>query len=322
MVDSLKKKPILLTGATGFIGSSLYPLLRNEGYAVRCATRSPERARKNHPLRDWVKFDVHQPDMVRSALEGCGAVFYLIHEMSAGEGYSDREKHAAENVLGAAEETGVDRLIYLGGIEPETEPSQHLSSRLRTGRILRGGSVSAVELRASMIIGKGSASWQIVRDLAARLPIMLLPSWTKSRTQPVHVSDVLEALRGALTLDTVENDYQDLPGPETLSVEAILRRTARLLDNNPLNIRVPLLTPRLSSYWLKFVTRSNYQVARELVEGLRSDILADDDAYWERIGHENLVSFDDAVRRSLQSDVESLWTRLYENGVKTLTQSR
>jgi uncharacterized protein YbjT (DUF2867 family) len=315
-----KDKPVLLTGATGFIGSSLYPVLRQRGYDVLCASRSPEKARRKYPLRDWVKLDVHDPETVRKATQGCGAVFYLIHEMTQ-SGYEEREKEAAWNVREAAEQTEVERIVYLGGIDPDGPPSDHLRSRMETGRILREGSVPALELRASMIMGKGSSSWQIVRDLAARLPIMVLPSWTQSETQPVYVDDVLEALVSSLSIDDVDNEYYDLPGPDTLTVEDILRRTAQAMNNRPYNIRVPLLSPKLSSYWLRFVTRSNYHLARELVVGLRNDILAENDDYWQMIDYTDLVSFDDAVRLLLnQSQSRSFLARLYEKGVSRLSR--
>lgn len=313
-----KEQPVLLTGATGFIGSALYPVLRRRGYDVLCATRSPERARRRFPLRDWIELDVHDPDTVRSATERCGAIFYLIHEMNQ-SGYEEREKDAAWTVREVAEETGIERIIYLGGIEPDGPPSDHLRSRLETGRILREGSVPALELRASMIMGQGSSSWQIVRDLAARLPIMILPSWTQSRTQPVFVDDVLEALASSLKLEDISNETYDLPGPDTLTVEEILRHTARIMNNHPYNVRVPLLSPKLSSYWLKFITRSNYHLARELVMGLRNDILADSDEFWGLIDHTDLYGFDEGVRNLLdRSEERSLLTRWYEKGVNRL----
>lgn len=314
---------ILLTGATGFIGNSLCPELLDEGYEVVCTSRNPEVARRSNPGKTWRKLDVQQPSTIESAMEGCDVVFYLIHEMASGEGYQERERQAALNIRDAAEKTGVSRLVYLGGIEPEYEPSEHLRSRLRTGEILRTGDYTTIELRASMIVGPGSSSWQIVRDLAARLPAMILPEWTQSKTQPVYLNDVLRALLGAVELETNQNQVFDLPGPDTLRVEDILRITAERLGHEPVQFRVPLLTPRLSSYWLRFVTRSDLYVAQELVEGLKTDILAHDDSYWERIGVSRQTSFEEAVDRTLAQDNEvSPGVDLIERGLRYLSSPK
>ena len=292
-------RPIFLSGATGFVGSHLYPKLVEAGYDVRCGTRSPEKAQKEHPHRQWVAFDVHDPATVVRALRGCRAAFYLVHEMAAGGDYRKREQEAALGFREAAGELGVERVVYLGGVAPAGVPSEHLSSRLQTGRILRGGTASTIELRASMIIGPGSASWQVVRDLAARLPLMLLPAWTRSRTEPIYLDDVLVALMGALELERGDSRSFDIPGPDKLTVEEMLLQTAELLGNQPRRLYVPVLSPKLSSYWLRFVTGTNWHIARELVEGLTSDLVARDDAFWDLIDHRQRVSFDEAARRTL-----------------------
>ena len=316
------EKPVLLTGATGFMGSTLYPRLVEMGLDVRCATRRPEKARREHPGRKWVEMDVENASTVRSALEGCGSVFYLVHQMKSGEGYGEREKRSAETFLAAAEETGVRRIVYLGGVEPNEKPSEHLASRLQTGRILRSGTVSTIELRAAMIVSAQSESWQIVRDLAARLPIMILPHWTKSRSEPVHVDDVIVALCGALQLSVEESHAFDIPGPEILSVEEILNKTAQILGYSVPKYPVPLLSPRLSSYWLRFVTRCDLFMARELVDGLKSDLLAKDDSFWERIDHTELISFEEAARDALEGTApQSLLARGYEKLVGAVSRS-
>lgn len=220
--------------------------------------------------------------------------------MGGGGDYAKRERNAARTMREECERASVDRLVYLGGIEPDGPPSHHLESRLETGRILRNGDYSALELRCSMIIGAGSTSWQIVRDLAARLPSMLLPAWTESRTEPVAVEDVVTGLVGALEVELDDEEHYDMPGPEILSVREIFKRTATVMNRNPLLVPVPFLSPWLSSQWLRFVTRADITVARELVEGLKNDILTDEgNQYWKLIGHEDLVGFDDATRRAI-----------------------
>lgn len=299
MTDWLEK-PVLLTGATGFVGEQLYPRLKEAGLEVVCASRDPERARSEHPDRRWVELDVERPPTMASAMEQCGSAFYLIHQMKGGGDYRERERRSAREFRDAAAEAGIDRIVYLGGVKPQGEPSTHLASRLETGRILRRGPCSTVELRASMIVGHGSESWQIVCDLAARLPAMLMPTWTRSKSQPVWIGDVVEALEGALELPADEDGWYDIPGPDTLTVEEILERTAHIIGNRPPMVDVPLLSPRLSSYWLRFVTDADIELARELVEGLKFDLLAESDAYWEKIGHTELTSFDEAARRELR----------------------
>lgn len=305
-------KTVLLTGATGFVGEYLYPKLRNAGYRVRCASRNPDRAAERMPDRDWVELDVEREATLAPAFKDCDAAFYLIHQVGQSDDYGAREVRAAERFRDAAAAAGVRRIVYLGGVEPDGPPSHHLESRLETGRTLRGGDVSTIELRAAMVIGRESASWRIVRDVAARLPAMLLPSWSRSKSEPVAISDVVAALIGALERDTDESECWDIPGPEALSGKDVFERAARAMGNNPLLIDVPLLTPKLSSYWLRFVTRSDYDLAKELVEGLEHDLLARNDDFWSLIGHPHRLTFDEAAAHALEGDgyPENRWERV------------
>lgn len=325
------EKPVFLSGATGFIGSHLYPKLVEEGLDIRCATRDPERAAYNMPGCEWVEFDVERPEMLARAMQGCGSAYYLIHQMQTGEGYREREVQAAKAFLKAAEDAGVRRVIYLGGVEPSNNaaPSEHLGSRLQTGRILRSShladdkKVITVELRASMIIGAGSASWKMVRDLAARLPAMVLPRWTQSRSQPVYIDDVAAALIGARTLPLEQSAWFDIPGPETLTAEDILRRVAYILGHDFVALPMPMLSPRVSSYWLRFVTRADLYMARELVEGLKTDLIAQDERFWTFINHPDLVPFDEAARRAVKaSEPGSLLSRAYEGFISKVSRFR
>ena len=300
---------VLLTGATGFVGQNSYPILRQHGYRVVGATRNPERAQREFPDREFVRMDATDPASVAAALQGCQAAFYLIHGMAGGAGYRDVELQSAHIFRDAAQRAGVARIVYLGGIRPRGATSQHLESRLRTGEVLRAGSVPTLELQASMIIGKGSESWRIVRDLAARLPVMVLPRWLDSKSQPIAMEDVAFALARALTVPLEASREFSLPGPEVLSARDILLRTARLLGSEPMTVRVPVITPRLSSYWITLVTRADHHVSEQLVEGLRGDLIAGDEGFWRLAPEHTCTSFDDAARAALLAEQRDLSQR-------------
>lgn len=316
-------RKVLLSGATGFVGSHLYPGLVEDGHDVVCGTRNPGRARQGEPDRTWVELDLHQPDTVARALQGVEVFYYLVHAMAEGEGYRERELEAARGLLAAAADAGVERIIYLGGVAPAGPPSVHLESRLATGKTLRGGSVPCIELRAGMIIGPGSASWRICRDLAVRLPFMLLPKWLETRSQPVAIEDVVAGLAAAATIECTESVVFDLPGPEILSAKDILLRIARLRGTAPVTIKVPLLSPKLSSYWLKLVSGADFSIAKELVEGLRSDLVATGVPLWDRMPGHTLRTFDDAAQEALQREGRgSMGSRLLEAAAKRVSRSR
>ena len=297
--------PVLLSGATGYVGNALYPALTRAGYGVRCLTRNVEKARRRWPEREWAEGDLGEESKLATALDGCSAAFYLVHSM--GDPYPDyrqRERAAAERFAAVASRTGLQRVIYLGGVRSKGSPSEHLASRLEVGEALRGGTVPALELRAGLIVGAGSLSWTIVRDLAARLPVMVLPAWLKSRMQPVSIEDILVALTSAVSFPLRQSVWFDLPGPDTLTGEEILYLTAEAVGlKRPLTLSVPFLTPRLSSLWLRVVTRGEWSVSKELVLGLTSDLLAESEEYWRMIGHSNRLDFRTATHRALDDEV-------------------
>jgi hypothetical protein len=242
---------------------------------------------------------------------------YLVHGMASdGDGdYEANERRMAQDFLRAAERAGVRRIVYLGGVRPSGTPSKHLRSRLATGEVLRAGAIVTVELQASMIIGAGSESWTIVRDLALRLPVMVLPKWLRCRSQPVAIDDVTYALRRALELELDDDARlaEAVPGPEVLTGRAILERIAALRGMRPRIVEIPLVTPRLSSYWIALVTRADFRVARELVEGLTSDLLAPGSpgsrGFYERCPEHKRMRFDEAARRALVAEQDGLsWT--------------
>ena len=291
----------LVTGATGFVGRALTPALVARGYRVVAASRHP--GRNVEPDIEWRTCDLLREESLDAAFQGVNVAYYLVHSMGGGgQDFRELERRSARSFVAAAARAGVRRIVYLGGPAPSGRPSEHLQSRLEVGEILRSGAVPAVELRASMVIGHGSASWQIVRDLAMRLPVMLLPKWLGSRTRPVALADVVRALVAAADLPLTRSEWFDVPGPEVLNGRQILERIAAVGGRHFVGIDVPLLTPRLSALWLRLVTRTNFKLARELVVGLEEDLLPRDDRYWSLIGHTTLVSFDDAARRALASE--------------------
>jgi uncharacterized protein YbjT (DUF2867 family) len=312
---------VLLTGATGFIGRNLHPVLRRLGYRVISGSRHPERARQSLREHDFRRLEATDPGSVEAALQGCQAAFYLIHGMAGGEGYVEVERQSALIFKNAAERAGVSRVIYLGGIRPNGTPSRHLESRLRTGEILRSGKVPTLELQASMVIGSGSESWRIVRDLAARLPIMILPRWLDNRSQPIAIDDVTFALAKALEVPLEESLALPLPGPEVLSAREILLRTAHLLGSHPLSIRVPIVTPKLSSYWITLVTRADQRISEELVEGLRCNLVADSDGFWHLAPEYRRIPFEQAARAALLGEQRELGlrSRLVEIVIRALS---
>ncbi len=290
---------VLLTGATGFVGRNLHPVLRRHGYRVVSAARNPDAARVAFPEQDFERLDVTDADSVEAAMQGCHAAFYLIHGMAGGAGYEEVEQRSATIFRDAAARAGLARIIYLGGVRPLGMTSRHLTSRLRTGEILRSGKVPTLELQASMVIGGGSESWRIVRDLAARLPLMVFPKWLDTLSQPIALDDVTFALQKSLELPLERSQALSLPGPEVLSARDIIMRTARLLGSHPIAIRVPFVTPRLSSYWITLVTRAEQRISEELVEGLRSDLVAGDEGFWRLAPEHARLAFDDAAKAAL-----------------------
>lgn len=298
--------PIFLTGATGFVGSHAYPVLEAAGYTVIAGTRDPAAAARRFPGKQFRHFDLRDPPSVRKAVQGCGAAVYLVHSMATDIRYEAAERAAAAVFVEAAEQAGLERIVYLGGMRPSGEPSRHLRSRLATGEILRSGSVPTIELQATMILGSGSESFRMVRDLAARLPIMLLPSWSQTRTEPIGIADVTFALSAALARVPAVHSVYALPGPRVVTAREILRCAARLLGHETPMFHLPLISPKLSSYWIRLITRSDHHVSDELVEGLKTDILAPDAGFWKLFPEHRRQSFEDAVRCALEAEARHL----------------
>ena len=294
---------ILVTGATGFVGGHVVVALRAAGHRVRCATRSPDRARASSPDLEWVELDLLRPATLGPALSGCDAAVFLVHSMGPhhGEDYPEQERAGAGAFARAAGAAGLRRIVYLGGVVPSTGASRHLLSRQRTGEILRAGPVVTIELRAAMVIGEGSASWMMVRDLSRRLPAMVLPRWLRNTSFPIAIDDVVQGIVGALALPEEHSRVYELPGPERLSHREVLIRTAEAMGRRRLLVSVPILTPRLSSYWIALVTRTSLAMAKELVEGVRSNLEPTGESLWSRLDHQP-IPIVEAIRRALAGE--------------------
>ncbi|HVX96965.1 MAG TPA: NAD(P)H-binding protein [Polyangia bacterium] len=292
---------LLVAGATGFVGSALVPALLAAGHQVRACSR--------HVVPDWsasglehVRCDLLDGDSLAPALSGVEAAYYLVHSLGGAADFREIDRRAAHAFAGAAAAAGVRRIIYLGGVEPRGRASEHLASRLEVGRILRAGRVPTLELRAAMIVGQGSASWQIVRDLALRLPAMVLPAWLESQLAPIALEDAVQALVDGLSVPLPESDSYDIPGPDTMTGKQILERIAALEGRRLVTVSLPWLTPRLSALWLRLVTRANFALARELVFGLTGDLLPRDRRYYDLTGHPPRLSFVQAASAAIEQE--------------------
>lgn len=294
---------ILVLGATGFVGRALNPALLEAGETVRAASRTaPRRAERDLPGSRWIHCDLARPETLPPALEGVDVAYYLIHSMGEDHGdFRETDRRYARQFARAAAESSCRRIVYLGGVAPRGRPSEHLASRLEVGEILRAGAVPALELRASMIVGNGSASWQIVRDLAARLPVMVLPRWLESRTCPIALPDVITALLDARELPLAGSAWFDIPGPEVLRAREMLAIVAALGGRRVPSVRVPVLTPALSAMWLRLVSGADYALARELVLGLTEDLLPQR-SFWDLTGHRPRWTFREATAAALATE--------------------
>jgi uncharacterized protein YbjT (DUF2867 family) len=294
---------VVVCGASGFVGRHVVIALKERGADVVCGSRNPDRARTSFPDQKWITLDIEQPETLRSAFRGADAVIYLVHHMRKDGDLESVEVQSAKNVRDEATACGVRRIVYLGAPEARGgDASEHLRARLRTGEVLRTGATSVVELRAGMVVGTGSESWVIVRDLALRLPIMVLPRWLRSRSQPIGIDDVVTAILHAVDMNQDGSRWFDLPGPEALSGRDVLARVAAVAGLRPFMIDVPVLTPSLSSHWIRLVTRADYTVARKLVDGLTGDLVAPDRGFWTELPGLKQTPFDEAVRRALASE--------------------
>ncbi|MHC4093975.1 MAG: DUF2867 domain-containing protein, partial [Planctomycetota bacterium] len=280
MSNLRQAKPILVTGATGYIGGRLVPRLLRAGYGVRCLVREPRKLQSRpwalDPKLEMRRCDVGDQDTLVEAMTGCTAAYYLVHSMiAAGPEYRERDRLLARTFAAAAETSHLERIIYLGGLGETGEGlSEHLTSRREVEAALATGSVPVTVLRAAMIIGSGSASFEILRYLVERLPVMVTPRWVSTGSQPIAVDNVLRYLVACLTQPETIGRTLDIGGADVLTYREIMQVMAEALGvRKRLIIPVPVLTPRLSSLWIHLVTPLSHRIARPLSEGLRNRVV-------------------------------------------------
>ncbi|MFI7382751.1 SDR family oxidoreductase [Streptomyces sp. NPDC049813] len=311
----------LVTGASGYIGGRLVPELLDAGYRVRCLARTPAKLRDHPWAKDTeiVRGDVMDEASVAAAMEGVEVAYYLVHSLGTGHDFERTDREAARVFGEQARKAGVRRIVYLGGLTPQGVPehalSPHLRSRSEVGRILTGSGVPTTVLRAAVIIGSGSASFEMLRYLTERLPVMVTPSWVRTRIQPIAVRDVLRALVGSATMPADVSRSFDIGGPDVLTYrDMMVRYAAAARLPKRLLLPVPMLSPGLSSHWVNLVTPVPASIARPLCESLRHEVICHEhdiaayvpDPPGAPIGFDEAVTL--ALRRVQEAQVATRWS--------------
>lgn len=269
---------VLLTGPTGYVGGRLLAELEAQGMPVRCLTRRPESLTgRTGPGTEVVAADMLEPEGLADAMRGTDVAYYLVHSMGSRGAFAEDDRTAARNFARAALEAGVRRIVYLGGLGSGSQLSDHLASRHEVGRVLRSTGLPVVELRAGIVIGSGSLSFEVMRALVRQLPVMITPRWVDTLTQPIAIDDVIAYLIAAARLPAPANATYEIGGPDRLSYGGIMSEYARQRGLTHRVLRVPVLSPRLSSLWLGLVTPVYARVAKKMIDGLRNETLVHDD---------------------------------------------
>jgi uncharacterized protein YbjT (DUF2867 family) len=311
---------MVVIGASGYIGTNLVTELAARGFPVRAAARNVEML----AARQWkgvelAQADVLEPSTLEATLAGQDVAYYLVHCLRAGEHFEEAERRGAGNFAAAAARAGVKRIVYLGGLVPREADSKHLRSRRLTGEILRNGSVPVTELRAGIIVGPGCASFEIIRDLVNHLPLMVTPRWVESKSPPIALSNVLTYLIGVAERKEAAGRIFDIASPEMISYRELIRQFGKAVGKSPVIIPVPVLSPRLSSYWLWLVTAVPTSTGRALIDGLKLNIKADDRDIRKLIP-QRLLTYKEAIQEVFEVEkrhaVAARWTEgalMYRN---------
>ncbi|WP_235296991.1 SDR family oxidoreductase [Portibacter marinus] len=314
---------VLLTGATGYIGRRLIPLLIEQDHEIVCALRDRERITLNSSEAksgkiSFVECDFLEPDTMFALPKDIDIAYYLIHSMSTSSSKFDKmEREMAENFKSYLNSTNCRQCIYLSGIVNDDELSTHLMSRLQTEKILRSSEVPVTVLRAAIIIGSGSASFEIIRDLSEKLPVMIAPKWLKTLCQPISIRDVLSYLTGVINKEATFDQSFDIGGPDVLSYKDMLLGYAKVRDLKRWIISVPVFSPKISSYWLYFVTSTSYTLAKSLVSSMKNEVVASPNDLHEMVSVEN-IGYEKSIKLALgkikQNSVVSSWKDALSSG--------
>ncbi len=314
---------ILLTGANGYIGTRLLPILLQKGYHVVCLVRDPRRFREVTEFGDHVeiiKGDLLDLESLNSIPKDIDAAYYLVHSMgSSGSEFYELEQKSAQNFVEILNTTSAKQLIYLSGIVNDaTALSKHLSSRLNVENVLRSGKTPLTVLRAAIIIGSGSTSFEIIRDISEKLPVMVAPSWLNTRCQPIAIRDVLTYLEGVLEKPETLNQTFDIGGPDILTYKNMILKYAEARGLKRYIIILPFLSPKISSYWLYFVTSTSFSLAQSLVDSMKIEVVCHDERIRLLVKTENL-SYEQALNLAFvkieQNSIVSSWKDALNRGL-------
>ena len=317
MPNTDKSKLCLVTGVTGYVGGRLVPWLLERNYRVRVLSRDADRLQGRGWLDEVevVEGDVLKPETLPKVMTDVDFAYYLIHSMSGtkNEGFHERDMRAARNFGESAHEHNLERIIYLGGLgNPDDDLSKHLRSRQKTGECLRESGIPVTEFRAAIVVGSGSKSFEMMRYLADRVPVMICPQWVYSKVQPIAIRNVLQYLVKALEKPDTKDQIIQIGGKSVITYAEMMQIYARINNLKRLLIPVPVLTPWLSSYWVHWVTPVPSSLARPLIEGLKNDVVVHDDSAREFFPDIDLFTYEEAVRRALDKitdhrEVETTW---------------
>ncbi len=311
---------ILVTGATGYVGGRLVPRLLGKGYNVRCIARDTSRLKDRWERVEIVQGDVLEPKSLQEKFIGIDTAYYLIHSMGGDGEFSKSDIIAAENFARAAEEQSVKRIIYLGGLgSAEENLSKHLTSRIQTGDTLRKFNVPVTEFKAGVIVGSGSLSFEMIRYLTERLTLMITPKWVNTRTQPIAIGDVLRYLIDALEIEETKGEIIEIGGEDILTYKDLMSIYADVRGLKRYFIKVPVLTPKLSSHWIGLVTPLPSRIAKPLVDGLKTELICKSNKAGELFSFKT-ISYREAVglalRRNKEGKTETIWFSAYSSGTK------
>ena len=309
------KKRILVTGATGYVGGRLIPKLLDNNYRLRILVRNPERL-KNKSWYNKVeiyKGDVLDQKSIIGLFQNIDTAYYLIHSMEKYKNFEKTDLVAAKIFATTAKAEGLKEIIYLGGLAGDkNDLSKHLQSRHDTGKELSQHGINVIEFRASVIVGSGSLSFEMIRNLAERLPIMICPKWVYTRTQPIAISNILEYLITVLNINFVENKIIEIGGKDILTYGEMIKEYAKIRNLKRFLIPIPILTPKLSSYWVHWTTPLSANVTRPLVEGLKNESIVKNDSAQEYFSNIKLLSYKESVIKAISNfnnkSIETSWS--------------